>query len=1093
MVSASAKEALANLLEDLFRDGSELKRFAYFWDAMDDHISLIHWDRALAYAVYEFVEVVEKKGINSSLFEKLIKKTPGRREEILQVQSLWAKDGEVAPQEISKSSTVPRTLIRRPVKGKGHVELEIHRVPGQEFGFGVNSYIRINSGRLELFTFNYSQELLGAITEIYTGTAQPETARTVGNKLREFLQAAGETVDSISGRVTLCTGADELKPLALEMSKGTQRPWLGLEDSVSIRYRVPGVKSKLFVENRGQVLLAWSEFVAPVSHEDHAEVIARTCPSWLSFDPSGERGVLAFTSVKALAARLDELGDVTVLQLLCHGQQYNDGTFGIGLDSGHVSPERLARVLKKYARHLCLVILCIHNFNEVEPGPSLGKFAEELHRVGIPWVVSSRGLLHETSSFALTKVVFTGLVDGFEAIDQVMTAARSALEYDGWHEYEWASLQLHVAPHSSGGTSYPEDTIVPLRGVMAATLTTHSVAVSVWLISSLIFIAHTTVVWSIDFVEESWLLQGSTLAVTGVLFAASTWKIFHSWRRCRSNLWSPYFTGEDEYGRWLDVRVGKSGLRFRWIPPGTFAMGSPNHEDGRVHYESQHKVTIKEGYWLADAPCTQSLWVEVMGENPSNYKGANRPVESISWFDIQAFIKRLNELLPGLGVRLPTEAEWEYGCRARTTASRYGELMEVAWHDRESDTGTANVKQKRANPWGLYDMLGNVHEWCQDRPSFDNVRVYRGGSWSSSAREVRSAFRSWTSPNSRTSYLGFRLARGSAVFSENNSVGNDVENPIEDLHGEESSEHEDGCVEVMGEWATVFGKMSVSIPEAFADRYVVREVLSQSAKHTVCRAEDGLLHRTLAIKFYEEEDTEMRLRQLREGETLAQIRHPNVVHMYDAGTYEGQFYMVMEYIDGWTLSGWSYKKKRTWKEIVEVYCQAGAGLLAIHQQGFVHRNFNPKNVLVERETGRACVADFGLVTRCKQHPVSRSRVLVAHDVNKECGTPLYMAPESLLGQYDPRSDQFSFCVSLYRDLYRNYPFTGQYKPLEFGDLVRAVDAGKIHRPRKTDVPRWVFRVLARGLQRDPEKRYPSMSELLKDLDPKRGLLRKFLF
>ena len=144
--------------------------------------------------------------------------------------------------------------------------------------------------------------------------------------------------------------------------------------------------------------------------------------------------------------------------------------------------------------------------------------------------------------------------------------------------------------------------------------------------------------------------------------------------------------GEDRHGLFAAFAVGPPDRaveqRMRWIPPGTFRMGSPKTERGRWRDEGpQHDVTLSRGYWLGETPVTQALWVAVMGENPSRFRGEQpedlqRPVERVSWDDCQGFLDRLNAQVPGLAARLPTEAEWERACRAGTTAATWvGELV----------------------------------------------------------------------------------------------------------------------------------------------------------------------------------------------------------------------------------------------------------------------------------------------------------------------------------------------------------------------------------------------------------------------------------
>ncbi len=243
--------------------------------------------------------------------------------------------------------------------------------------------------------------------------------------------------------------------------------------------------------------------------------------------------------------------------------------------------------------------------------------------------------------------------------------------------------------------------------------------------------------------------------------------------------------GRDEYGLFQSFAVGDVVQRMRWIPPGTFWMGSPEDEVGRFDREIQHRVELARGYWLADTPVTQALWDAVMGTNPSQFKGPSHPVELVNWDDCQEFIARLNARIKGIEARLPTEAEWEYACRAGTTTATWaGDLLpgqeseppqldRIAWYSGNANDGTHPVAQKPANPWGLYDMLGNVWEWCPygvslheaytirdiTERSIGGYCVVRGGSWIDRERLLRSACRSAIPPSDRYAYVGFRLAR----------------------------------------------------------------------------------------------------------------------------------------------------------------------------------------------------------------------------------------------------------------------------------------------------------------------------------------------
>ena len=255
--------------------------------------------------------------------------------------------------------------------------------------------------------------------------------------------------------------------------------------------------------------------------------------------------------------------------------------------------------------------------------------------------------------------------------------------------------------------------------------------------------------------------------------------------------------GQDGYGYFAEFSVFTGAKywefvtqRMRWIPAGKFQMGAAAGEPTFVDPETQHDVKLSHGFWLADTACTQELWEAVASDNPSAFKAADRPVENVSYDDVVHFCERLSDLIPGLAPQLPTEAQWEYACRAATkTPFSFGETISTDQVNFDGNHPYANspkgeyreetvgVKALPANSWGLYEMHGNVWEWCRDwyetyspelqvdpaGPEQGSARVLRGGGWIDYARNVRSACRYWLDPGNRDSGLGFRLLSSSSL------------------------------------------------------------------------------------------------------------------------------------------------------------------------------------------------------------------------------------------------------------------------------------------------------------------------------------------
>ena len=256
--------------------------------------------------------------------------------------------------------------------------------------------------------------------------------------------------------------------------------------------------------------------------------------------------------------------------------------------------------------------------------------------------------------------------------------------------------------------------------------------------------------------------------------------------------------GEDAHGLWQAFEVAGVRQVMRWIPPGRFTMGSPATEPGRWDDETEHPVRLTAGLWLADTACSQALWAMVMGgANSSHFKDDPlNPVEQVSWADVvDEFLPRLNAQVPGLAAALPTEAQWEYACRGDAepnTPFWFGEQIDsdqVNFDGTEPSPGSKGSKYRRTtvpvkalpcNSWGLYQMHGNVWEWCADwdapyptgevenpagpseAPTESARRVLRGGAWIDLARYCRSAMRNAYAPGHRRRSIGFRLARAAS-------------------------------------------------------------------------------------------------------------------------------------------------------------------------------------------------------------------------------------------------------------------------------------------------------------------------------------------
>jgi tetratricopeptide (TPR) repeat protein len=283
--------------------------------------------------------------------------------------------------------------------------------------------------------------------------------------------------------------------------------------------------------------------------------------------------------------------------------------------------------------------------------------------------------------------------------------------------------------------------------------------------------------------------------------------------------------------------------------------------------------------------------------------------------------------------------------------------------------------------------------------------------------------------------------------------------------------------------------------------YVLHEVIGQGAMGVVYRAHDPRLDRAIALKVVNPTyaEAEARARLLEEARALARLSHPNVVSIFDAGVEDERVYLAMELVEGTDVAAWLRSKEPAWREVLDVFLGAAAGLRAAHAAGIVHRDFKPSNVLLGRD-GRARVVDFGIARALTPaEPTSEEGILSADVSNGTepqqltrdgmvMGTPAFMAPEQHYGHpVTPAADQFAFCVSLYQGLYGRLPFTGRA-----WELV-AAKRRPLSRPADDcDVPGALFEIVARGLHHDPQRRFASMGELAGELRRVRPRTRRWL-
>ncbi len=285
-----------------------------------------------------------------------------------------------------------------------------------------------------------------------------------------------------------------------------------------------------------------------------------------------------------------------------------------------------------------------------------------------------------------------------------------------------------------------------------------------------------------------------------------------------------------------------------------------------------------------------------------------------------------------------------------------------------------------------------------------------------------------------------------------------------------------------------------TLPPVAIGRYNVKSMLGSGGMGVIYEAYDEENQRPVALKLIRPDVLDPfrreahRARMLREARLLASLHHPNIPNIYEVGTWNDQVFLAMQLVSGTNMRQWLDQANPDWTDIVAAYLRAGEGVVAAHNANIVHRDIKPDNILVE-DTGSVYITDFGLarldqatISSIGMHSAPHRRppdILSLTGTGDILGTPAYMPPEQYKGQgVSKRSDQFSFCVSLYEALYGMRPFAGQ----TMEELIQAAQDGRVFRPRFSEIPDDVLQVLIRGMHPVPRERYGSMRELLTALD-----------
>lgn len=271
--------------------------------------------------------------------------------------------------------------------------------------------------------------------------------------------------------------------------------------------------------------------------------------------------------------------------------------------------------------------------------------------------------------------------------------------------------------------------------------------------------------------SETQMPWGVKLALVAAAVVAA---FFFASRRWTAPPVSGVEPGQTE-GERLVITVNGTEFPFRWAPPGSFLMGSSEGEEGRDEAEIRHSVELTKGFWILETEVTQAMYAAVTKSNPSAFQGADLPVDSVSWTDADTFCRQWGEqarLPETVTAKLPSEAQWEYACRAGTLGPYYGSLETIGWTGEKTEEGSTHpAGSKEPNDWGLFDMTGNLWEWTSDfwydydkekavdpaGPVEGTAKIDRGGCWDSSPNESRSAYRGVYEPERSSRFVGFRF------------------------------------------------------------------------------------------------------------------------------------------------------------------------------------------------------------------------------------------------------------------------------------------------------------------------------------------------